>query len=100
MYQKSGADRRKVFPAGLEGQKAFPIDAVHKFTSGDRNAKSDDYEVVMFVRLSPQLKTYLINFLSTNVDNPFWGCGQPPPPARINYAGADQPQRNVTGVTG
>jgi hypothetical protein len=69
-FREAGGDRRKMFPAGIEGMKAFRIDVTYDFTSAERNARREDYEVVMRIWLSPQLKTYFINFLSANVANP------------------------------
>jgi hypothetical protein len=70
VFRESGGDGAKIFPEGIEGMKAFRIDEKYKFKDAERNAREQDYEVVMLVRLSARLKTYFVNFLSANVVNP------------------------------
>ncbi len=69
-YRVSRGKAEDVFRKGSEGMKAFRIDATYSFKSAERDARVEDYEVVMLINLTAKLKTYFINFLSANVSNP------------------------------
>jgi len=64
-YDESG-DLNDIFPKGFEKMKAFVVDKEYSFKDKKKDSDKESYAAILRIKLTPELKTFLLNFLTAN----------------------------------